>query len=315
MKALINGLKWIATITCMGMFLVLLAGTLVTNTGSELGCGHDWPLCNGKFVPAYTIPSIIEWSHRFVTGIEGILVVITLVMVIKYLKHRKDALLYAWGTLLFTVVQAIMGAMAVMWPQSSPVLALHFGISIMAFASSLLLVMIVWKINPQERSLYTKWGEPTTAIDKPVGRSYRIFVWFTTVYTYIVVYTGALVKHTDSGSAFVELYQNTFETLIGKVGVALTHVSSASVLFIIMLIVAHFAYRSYHHILPIRKAGIAALVLIVAQVISGVILVAAISNENWYLFAILLHTSIISAMFGVLCYLSMLVWQWREKVK
>ncbi|MDP5272564.1 COX15/CtaA family protein [Chengkuizengella axinellae] len=309
-----KGLKWLATITSIGMFIVLLAGTLVTNTGSELGCGHDWPLCNGKFIPSFTISTMIEYSHRAVTGIEGILVLLTLVLVIRTLKHRKDALLYAWGTLFFTVVQAIMGAMAVKWPQSDPVLALHFGISSLAFASSLLLAMIIWKIDKEDQKLYTKWGEPITIDHKPVGKSYRIFVWLTVIYAYIVIYTGALVKHTESGSAFVQLFQNTFQTLFGKVGVALTHIFSASLLFVFMLIVAHFAYRTYHHIEPIRKAGLVSLALIVAQIISGVLLVVAISNDTWYLIAIMLHTSIISALFGVLCYLCMLVWQWREKI-
>src|SRR5690606_32169280 len=131
-------------ITCIGMLIVLLAGALVTNTGSGLGCGDDWPLCNGKFVPAYTVESMIEYSHRFVTGIEGILVVGVFIAIYRQYKREnnaalKEPVLYAGYTLFFTVVQALMGAAAVKWPQSDPVMALHFGISLVAFATSMLL--------------------------------------------------------------------------------------------------------------------------------------------------------------------------------
>lgn len=75
----------------VGMFLVLLAGALVTKTGSGRGCGDDWPLCNGKFVPAYTVESFIEYSHRFVTGIVGIIVVLTFWYTWRYLRQHREA--------------------------------------------------------------------------------------------------------------------------------------------------------------------------------------------------------------------------------
>ena len=55
--------KWLAAATSIGMFLVLVNGALVTKTESGRGCGDDWPLCNGKFVPAYTLESMIEYPR------------------------------------------------------------------------------------------------------------------------------------------------------------------------------------------------------------------------------------------------------------
>src|SRR3979409_1640533 len=68
-------LRWLAATTAAGMFLVLVMGAAVTNTGSAEGCGRSWPLCNGRFVPAFTVATAIEYSHRAVTGVEGVLVV------------------------------------------------------------------------------------------------------------------------------------------------------------------------------------------------------------------------------------------------
>lgn len=111
-------LKLLAYATCISMFIVVLNGALVTKTGSGQGCGTDWPLCNGKFVPAYTIESMIEYSHRMVTGIVGILVLASFVFVFRYARDKRDAVMYSLLTLIFTVIQAIMGRLPLCLPIS-----------------------------------------------------------------------------------------------------------------------------------------------------------------------------------------------------
>ena len=66
--------RWLALAAAIGMFVVLAQGALVTTTGSGEGCGQSWPLCRGEFVPTYAIETMIEFSHRFVTGVEGFLI-------------------------------------------------------------------------------------------------------------------------------------------------------------------------------------------------------------------------------------------------
>lgn len=134
-------LKYFSFASMYGMFLILVMGALVTKTESGRGCGDDWPLCNGKFVPAYTIESIIEYSHRFVVGVVGIVLLIATILVFVWCK-RKDAKIFVSGAMFFTILQAVLGALAVIWPQSSSVLALHFGFSLMAFAFTLLLSLV-----------------------------------------------------------------------------------------------------------------------------------------------------------------------------
>ena len=36
--------------------------------------GRSWPLCNGRFIHEQATATLIEFSHRAVTGVEGILV-------------------------------------------------------------------------------------------------------------------------------------------------------------------------------------------------------------------------------------------------
>lgn len=72
------------------MFLILAMGALVTKADAGRGCGDEWPLCHGKFVPAHTISSFIEYSHRLVVGIVTIILIATFILVFRYVK-RKDA--------------------------------------------------------------------------------------------------------------------------------------------------------------------------------------------------------------------------------
>src|SRR6266581_6525690 len=65
-------LAWIAA-GCA--YLLIVLGAVVRISGSGLGCGDHWPLCNGHLLPPLDLPTWIEWSHRLVAGIVSILVV------------------------------------------------------------------------------------------------------------------------------------------------------------------------------------------------------------------------------------------------
>ena len=55
----------------LGFFiLVVLWGAVVRASGSGGGCGVNWPLCNGDFVPHHPrLATIIEFIHRSTSGI------------------------------------------------------------------------------------------------------------------------------------------------------------------------------------------------------------------------------------------------------
>src|ERR1700694_2404288 len=94
MRVPLRGLRWLAVATTGGMFLVLVMGAAVTNTGSAEGCGRSWPLCNGQFVPEFTVATAIEYSHRAVTGVEGLLFLVLTALMLRL--WRKDREAVAW---------------------------------------------------------------------------------------------------------------------------------------------------------------------------------------------------------------------------
>src|ERR671914_2126036 len=103
-------LRWLAVVTTIGMLLVLVMGAAVTNTGSAEGCGRSWPLCHGQFIPEFTIATAIEYSHRAVSGIEGLLVLALTVLMLRLWGRDRQVQVLAplmLGTLL---LQAGLGA-------------------------------------------------------------------------------------------------------------------------------------------------------------------------------------------------------------
>ena len=140
--------KWLAVAATVGMFIVLLMGATVTNTGSSEGCGKSWPLCHGEFIPEYAFETMVEYSHRLVTGVEGLLILGMSVTAFP-LRRRYPELKALIPLTLFTLVlQSGMGAWAVKYPQTPPVMASHFGISLVCFASVFLVMRVLWETTP-----------------------------------------------------------------------------------------------------------------------------------------------------------------------
>lgn len=285
-------LKWLALATCIVMFLATFGGGVVTRTDSGLGCGREWPMCNGKFVPAHTLASLIEFSHRSVSGLAGMLSIVTFVAFMIYFKKRRDLQFFALMTLSFVVIQGIMGALAVVFSQSTAVMALHFGFALIAFASASIMTLSAWQEDRDARRVQQQHK-------RPVSRGFRNFIWLSTIYTYIAVYTGAFLTH----SIVNRIYE-----VLGIMPLTL-HQIAAGVLFVVILAVGHFAYRKHPDHGDIRALGVTSVILIMLQVVAGVALLYTVAKPELYLFVVLSHMLIIAALFAVLCYLSFRVWQ------
>src|SRR5438132_14434948 len=55
-------------------YLLIILGAIVRITGSGLGCGEHWPLCNGKLLPPLDLPTMIEYGHRLAAAAVSVLV-------------------------------------------------------------------------------------------------------------------------------------------------------------------------------------------------------------------------------------------------
>jgi cytochrome c oxidase assembly protein subunit 15 len=179
---------WLGLAAAAGMLVVLVMGATVTTTGSAQGCGRDWPLCKGRLVPDFALATAIEFSHRAVTGVEGVLIVAFTIVVLVLYRSQRPALFLAPLMLGSLLLQAGMGAWAVKYPQQPVVLALHFGISLIALASVTLTALYVRRTDEIRRS-------------PAVWPGLRLATWGITAYLYLLVYSGAYIRHVGAAGA------------------------------------------------------------------------------------------------------------------
>jgi cytochrome c oxidase assembly protein subunit 15 len=278
-----------AILAAAGMFLVLLMGANVTATGSGKGCGRTWPLCYGGLLPADSFESIVEYSHRFVTGIEGIVVAITSVGAWRLRKQHpefKALVPLMLGTLL---LQSWMGAAAVMWPQSPAVLATHFGISLVCLASAYLVARVL--IDAEHAD------EPHRQVSATNG--VRWLMIGALVASIIVAYLGAYVRHTHSELAcegWPLCQGEVIPTVEAEVGIHFVHRLGAVAITALIAGLFVAARRTRAERPDLYRIARWALILVVAQSIAGGLVVLL----EVQLLTTLAHAGLMAALFMVL---------------
>ena len=298
-------LKWFAVASTFGMLLIMLGGALVTKTDSGLGCGRHWPGCNGQLIPdVITAEVLIEFSHRLVTGTVGILIVVLAVWSWKALGHVRETKFLAIMAVFFLILQALIGAAQVLWGQGDFILALHFGISLISFASVLLLTLLIFEVDKKY-----------DAEKVNVGKHLKWHTIGVSIYSYIVVYTGALVRHTKSELVCLD-WPFCNNSAIGlptnfNEWVQMGHRTAAGLIFVWIVYIAIHAIRNYKNQRVIYWGWIIALILVTSQVITGMTVV--LTQLNIYI--ALLHSLFITLFFGLLMYMILLVTRGRTDKK
>jgi heme A synthase len=142
-------LAWAAAICT---YLLIILGGVVRITGSGLGCGDHWPLCNGHFFPPLDdIGTVIEWSHRLVAALVSVLVV-ALALYGWFLARQRSrdpgdpglapgvrksrAAFVALGLL---VLQILLGAITVKLELPAWTVILHLGTAMLLLATLLII--------------------------------------------------------------------------------------------------------------------------------------------------------------------------------
>lgn len=89
---------------------MVLWGAMVRVTGSGAGCGNHWPDCNGQFTPGANLATLIEYTHRAMTGLDTVLVAALLIWAFRAYPRRHPARLGATLSAGFLVSEALIGA-------------------------------------------------------------------------------------------------------------------------------------------------------------------------------------------------------------
>ncbi|KZZ82986.1 COX15/CtaA family protein [Bacillus sp. SJS] len=299
-------LKWLAVVTTLVMLVVLLGGALVTKTGSGMGCGRSWPLCHGKFVllPSDITPQLlIELSHRAASATAGILVLALAIASWRLIGHIRETKFLAVLSVVFLLLQALLGAGAVVWGQSSAMKAIHFGVSLISFASVLILALLIFEVD-------RKFDANRLIID----RKMKFHMIGVLIYSYIVVYTGAYVRHRGASlscSSWPLCNDGSAMPMRFQEWVQMGHRFAAGLIFVWIAYAAWQAIKHYKHQKVVYWGWIICFILVSLQATSGALIVLTQLN----LAIALAHAVFISCLFGVLSYFLLLVSRSNANIK
>jgi len=119
----------IAVLTAVFAYLQIALGGVVRVSGSGLGC-PDWPLCHGRPYPPADVHSIIEYSHRAVGTVTGVLIIATVVLAWVVYRSRRPAVAWlASASLVAVVAEGALGGLVVANDLASWLVLVHLGLA------------------------------------------------------------------------------------------------------------------------------------------------------------------------------------------
>jgi heme A synthase len=96
--------------------LVILWGAYVRAAGAGNGCGPNWPLCDGQFLPhAPKLKMFIEFFHRVSSGLDGVLILVLWAGAMWLYPRRHRVRRAATAALGFVGIEALLGAALVLF--------------------------------------------------------------------------------------------------------------------------------------------------------------------------------------------------------
>jgi heme A synthase len=245
----IRNFRVLAVATALFAYLQIALGGVVRVTGSGLGC-PDWPLCHGRPYPPADIHSIIEYSHRSVGTVTGVLVIATVVLAwVVFHRLRPVVAVVATGSLIAIAAEGGLGAVVVAQELQPWLVLVH-----LALAMLILGCLIATAILALPSSAGVARVRPV-AITGAVA-------------TYVLLLTGSTVvaSNADAGCHSWPLCGGGFTPdFAGANAFTMLHRGSALVLGALIVYVALRAMRER----SLRRAAAVTLVVLALQVAVG----------------------------------------------
>lgn len=282
--------------------IVNTMGFIDADTGSAFGCGHQWLTCNGQWIPtAWALTTLIEFSHR--VGVPILTMLLLAVALLAGIRYRKwiEIPILAAISLFFVLLEAFLGAMAVVFEEPPAVIATHFGVSLLAFSSVLLLTVNIWRAERVRQASYEEQAALPLRSELP-QRGFRLLVWLVLPYIYLEMYLGAFISSTNTGVDFRGIPIPTERINAPHFAFFLDWMHRSSALILVLWILAIFAQalNMRRQRLDLFRGSVIALVFVGLQALSGFYLVAS----HVTLLAFLSHVTVVTGLFGILCFLA-----------
>ncbi|HJT83941.1 MAG TPA: COX15/CtaA family protein [Nitrososphaeraceae archaeon] len=151
-------LKILSFSTLSILFTLIFIGGYVSASGVGLSC-PDWPLCPAGLVPLADF--IIEYFHRTIAAITGLMVIVTMAFTLKSKQSPKGMKIASLIAGSAVVTQISLGAIVILERLHAHLVTLHLGIGIILFSMMLIVTLYAWRIEDNKEKSFSKLEKST----------------------------------------------------------------------------------------------------------------------------------------------------------
>jgi heme A synthase len=265
-RATLGRFASLAFVTAFFTYALIVFGGVVRITGSGMGCGDDWPLCNGRLIPPMDFETAIEYGHRLTALFVSVLVAAVAVYAFRHrraLSGGRAILGLAIAALVLLVVQVLVGAITVWLELPTATVVLH-----LIVASALLAVLIIAGLQAQAeaRPAFQSGGAEA---------SYPRWAVTTAALGFVLLFFGGLVANTGAGplcQGFPLCNGRIFPEGGGLVHLHWTHRLLAYAMLVLVILATTRTLREKAPP-PIPRWSVVSLILLLMQIVVAAALV------------------------------------------
>ena len=287
-------LTWAAAASVFGM---LILGGVVRVTESGLGCGDDWPLCSGRWLPPLESEAIIEYSHRVAASfLVGPLIAAAFIGA--WLRYRREPWIIwpAAGALALVIVQALLGGATVTTELAGHIVMTHLAVAELTLGCCLLLAVMSHRGGLRRGP--AAWATGRT-------RRFPALMLASGAALFLLLLSGSYLTNTPESTATWAcqtwpLCSNDWSGLFpGGSKFAMIHMAHRYVALLaglLLMYTLHLGFRGRTQPLAIRRLSAATLGLFAAQILAGAGVIWAGFGQDTEMRAF--HLSLASAVWG-----------------
>lgn len=224
------GIHRYAKALAVATFILIIAGGLVTSTGSGLSV-PDWPLSYGRFFPPMIGGILYEHSHRIIAGTVAVLTLILAVLACRspVSKSVRTLSLTALG---LVILQALLGGVTVLFHLPLFVSVAHACIAQIFFCLIITLTLISSPL----------WGQITPE-EAEGSQKFQRLCLSALILIFLQIFSGAFVRHSSNITALTFHVINVILIALHVFLIitnSITHFSRFKTILIPSLLLVHF---------------------------------------------------------------------------
>jgi heme a synthase len=278
-------IKRLAFFSIVVTYLLIVFGGYVASSDSGMGCGPEWPLCNGLVIPILEGTTLIEFTHRVIGAFLGIMTVLLFFMTIKSKPDTKTRST-AWIMLVLLIIQVLLGAVVVVLDLPAIIVTIHLLIAMFFMVS----LIWIWRKTQFEANQHHTY----TPLSGHLQKSVNLHLNNVLVLLILTLAFGGYIKHESYGLACGWL--GCGETIIPASipeFLQTIHRVLAVISAVYIFLLTYWSFAKKWGASLQRRLALATLTVLV-QLLIGVITIATNLDIPWAV----LHLAVGTAMFA-----------------